>query len=121
MLIEVAKILQATTFPHFYPSQFVYVTDFLDLFGNLVYDRLLTKAKQERIDAGLAPLPTHFVIHDILEQTRITTRNWFGKIMECKELVPRIYRRLSHSIFKNAAFKNLCSGGLFAPLYALYG
>uniref|UniRef100_A0A914CHZ5 Uncharacterized protein n=1 Tax=Acrobeloides nanus TaxID=290746 RepID=A0A914CHZ5_9BILA len=91
LITEVARILQSTVTPHFYPAQFVLITDFLDLFGNLVYERLLSKAKQERLDAGLAPLPTYFVIHDVLEQTRITTRNWFGKVQAITELVPRIY------------------------------
>lgn len=77
--------------PQFYPSQFVYITDILDFFGNLVYERLLMLAKQERLKAGLGPLPTYFEIHDILEQTRITTRNWFGRIGDIRESIPRIY------------------------------
>ena len=97
MMNEVGRILLSTSVPHFYPIQFILVTDFFDLFGNLVYERLLQKARQERLDAGLAPLPTHFVIHDVLEQTRITARNWFGKVQAITEIVSRIYSTIEIS------------------------
>ncbi|KAI1709979.1 vacuolar protein sorting-associated protein 35 domain-containing protein [Ditylenchus destructor] len=91
LITEVARMLSSASVAHFYPAQFVYVTDLLDFFGNLVYERLLQRAKKERIDAGLPPLPSKFFIHDVLEKTRITARNWFGKVSEIRELIPRIY------------------------------
>uniref|UniRef100_A0A7E4VNU3 UPF0505 protein CG8202 n=1 Tax=Panagrellus redivivus TaxID=6233 RepID=A0A7E4VNU3_PANRE len=93
--IEVAKLLHSVTVPQYYPSLFVHVTDFLDTFGDLVYQRLLAKAKEERTAAGLPSLPTHFVTADILERTRITARNWFGKVQEVDEVLPRIYLELA--------------------------
>lgn len=83
--------MSKSSVPHFYPAQFVYITDLLDYFGNLVNERLLMLAKKERLNAGLGFLSNHFEIHDILEQTRITARNWFGRISAIRELIPRIY------------------------------
>lgn len=77
--------------PQFYPQQFVHVTDLLDFFSNLVYERLLKKGSKERMIAELPKLSKNFLIHEVLEQTRITARNWFGKISEIRELIPRIY------------------------------
>lgn len=43
--IQCSKLLADTTVMQFYPSQFVFITDILDIFGNLVYNRLRTKAE----------------------------------------------------------------------------
>lgn len=43
--IQCSKLLADTTVLQFYPSQFVLITDILDIFGKLVYDRLRTKAE----------------------------------------------------------------------------
>lgn len=42
--IQCAKLLADTDVLHFYPSKFVLVTDILDTFGKIVYDRLKSKA-----------------------------------------------------------------------------
>lgn len=92
-----ARLLSSLSVPHFYPSLFVHVTDTLDIFGELVYQRLLSKAKEERAGSALPPLTTHFNTSDVLELTRITARNWFGKIAAIKELIPRLYGKESVS------------------------
>lgn len=43
--IQCSKLLADTTVMQFYPSQFVLITDILDIFGKLVYERLRTKAE----------------------------------------------------------------------------
>lgn len=43
--IQCAKLLADTSVMQFYPSQFVLVTDILDNFGKLVFERLRTKAE----------------------------------------------------------------------------
>lgn len=43
--IQCAKLLADTSVMQFYPSQFVLVTDVLDNFGRLVFERLRTKAE----------------------------------------------------------------------------
>lgn len=42
--IQCAKLLADTDVLRFYPSKFVLITDILDTFGQLVYDRLRMKA-----------------------------------------------------------------------------
>lgn len=42
--IQCTKVLADTSVISFYPSQFVLITDILDNFGKLVYERLRTKA-----------------------------------------------------------------------------
>lgn len=44
IVIQCSKLLSDTSVLSFYPSQFVYITDILDNFGKLVYERLRTKA-----------------------------------------------------------------------------
>lgn len=43
--IQCAKLLADTDVLQFYPSKFVLITDILQTFGNLVYERLRTKAE----------------------------------------------------------------------------
>lgn len=43
--IQCSKCLADTSVMQFYPSQFVLITDILDIFGKLVYERLRTKAE----------------------------------------------------------------------------
>jgi hypothetical protein len=78
----------------FYPSQFVHVTDLLDLFGYLVWHRLFELAQEERKRAGLGPLPSHWTINEVLGETRLKARNWFGKINQTVKLAtPRLYSK----------------------------
>uniref|UniRef100_A0A1I7XTB6 Uncharacterized protein n=1 Tax=Heterorhabditis bacteriophora TaxID=37862 RepID=A0A1I7XTB6_HETBA len=46
LVTELARMLSSPATPSFYPSQWVLVTDILDLFGKFVYDRLLSKANE---------------------------------------------------------------------------
>lgn len=45
--IQCSQLLTDTSVLQFYPSQFVLITDILDIFGKLVYERLWLKAKSE--------------------------------------------------------------------------
>jgi hypothetical protein len=45
--IQCSKFLSDTSVIQFYPSKFVLVTDILDMFGKLVYDRLKSKSENE--------------------------------------------------------------------------
>lgn len=42
---QCAKLLVDTSVMAFYPSKFVLITDILDIFGKLVYERLKVKAE----------------------------------------------------------------------------
>lgn len=104
---EVSAVLSSSQSPRFYPQKFVLVTDFLETFGRLVYERLYRKANEERAKNGLDPLSSNFETAEILEKvrklmrinfvyrsifkTRITARNWFGKLSEIRDVVQRIY------------------------------
>lgn len=54
--IQSAKLLLDTSGMQFYPSKFVLITDILDTFGNLVYDRLKNKSELLRLVSHLPDL-----------------------------------------------------------------
>ncbi|XP_034113243.1 VPS35 endosomal protein sorting factor-like [Drosophila albomicans] len=89
--IQCAKMLSDTSVLHFYPSQYVLITDILDVFGKLVYERLRAKA------AG-APGASAVTLQREREAARDTCQNWFYKIASIRELLPRLY--LEMAIFK---------------------
>ncbi|XP_020813657.1 UPF0505 protein CG8202 [Drosophila serrata] len=90
--IQCAKMLADTTVLQFYPSQYVLITDILDVFGKLVYDRLRSKASGDPVSVSAATLERE------REAARDTCQNWFYKIASIRELLPRLY--LEMSIFK---------------------
>lgn len=86
--IQCSKQLSSTTVIHFYPSKFVLITDILDCFGNLVYNRLLNKSNERHEDSNIS--------------VQETCRNWFYKISSIRELLPRFY--IEASILKIYSF-----------------
>ncbi|CAG9805529.1 unnamed protein product [Chironomus riparius] len=84
--IQCSKLLSdATSVMQFYPSKFVLVTDILDIFGKLVYERLKSKSENEK------SLPDKFTPDQIPESAKETCLNWFYKISSIRELLPRLY------------------------------
>lgn len=78
--IQAIKILSDTSSViKFYPSKFVLVSEILDRFGRLVYDRIAQKR-----GTGNVPLT-------VLEKASEMCKNWFYKIASIRELLPRIY------------------------------
>lgn len=101
--IQSAKLLVDTSVIQFYPSKFVLITDILDNFGNLVYQRIHSKA--ERYKPGSrnpVPLPEHFTPDEVPESAKETCRNWFFKIASIRELIPRFY--METAILKSYSF-----------------
>ncbi|XP_022656251.1 UPF0505 protein C16orf62 homolog isoform X2 [Varroa destructor] len=74
MVIQCSKLLvDADSSVRFYPAKFVLITDIVDLFGELVFERL--HAKYQENQDGAAE----------------TARNWFYKVASIRELIPRFY------------------------------
>lgn len=93
--IQCAKLLSDTSVLQFYPSKFVLVTELLDSFGKLVFERIKTRSLQSA-DSPTQNLPENgFSPEDISLQARETCRNWFFKIASIRELLPRIYIEMS--------------------------
>ncbi|XP_028990789.1 VPS35 endosomal protein-sorting factor-like isoform X2 [Betta splendens] len=85
IVIQCSKLLSDTSVIQFYPSKFVLITDILDTFGRLVYDRIWTMCSDPR------PLPDSFTLEDVNDQAKETCLNWFFKIASIRELLPRLY------------------------------
>ncbi|XP_042371229.1 VPS35 endosomal protein-sorting factor-like, partial [Plectropomus leopardus] len=85
IVIQCSKLLSDTSVIQFYPSKFVLITDILDTFGRLVYDRIWTMCSDPR------PLPESFTVDDVNDTAKETCLNWFFKIASIRELLPRFY------------------------------
>ncbi|KAG8229039.1 hypothetical protein J437_LFUL007594 [Ladona fulva] len=98
--IQCSKLLVDTGGINFYPSKFVLITDILDNFGCLVYDRLRSKAGTGSGSEGQQSSP---LTPDLVpESAKETCKNWFYKIASIRELVPRLYVEMA--ILKSYAF-----------------
>ncbi|XP_077526867.1 VPS35 endosomal protein-sorting factor-like [Haemaphysalis longicornis] len=90
--IQCSKLLVDTSVVQFYPSKFVLITDILDNFGQLVYQRIHSKAEYLKPGSKVAvPLPVDFTPDQVPESAKETCRNWFFKIASVRELIPRFY------------------------------
>uniref|UniRef100_A0A667YJT7 VPS35 endosomal protein-sorting factor-like n=1 Tax=Myripristis murdjan TaxID=586833 RepID=A0A667YJT7_9TELE len=85
IVIQCSKLLSDTSVIQFYPSKFVLITDILDTFGRLVYERIWTMCSDPR------PLPESFSADDVNDTAKETCLNWFFKIASIRELIPRLY------------------------------
>ncbi|XP_063972695.1 VPS35 endosomal protein-sorting factor-like isoform X1 [Diachasmimorpha longicaudata] len=101
--IQCAKLLVDTSAMAFYPSKFVLITDILDIFGQLVYERLKVKADYYKPGSKVpTSLPDNFTPDMVPENAKETCRNWFYKIASIRELVPRLYVEMA--IIKSYGF-----------------
>uniref|UniRef100_A0A8B9ITP1 VPS35 endosomal protein-sorting factor-like n=1 Tax=Amazona collaria TaxID=241587 RepID=A0A8B9ITP1_9PSIT len=86
IVIQCSKLLSDTTVIQFYPSKFVLITDILDTFGKLVYERILSMCVDSRVS-----LPDNFSPESANDTAKETCLNWFFKIASIRELIPRFY------------------------------
>eukprot|EP00277_Geminigera_cryophila_P016042 CAMPEP_0179434954 /NCGR_PEP_ID=MMETSP0799-20121207/19163_1 /TAXON_ID=46947 /ORGANISM="Geminigera cryophila, Strain CCMP2564" /LENGTH=1005 /DNA_ID=CAMNT_0021214039 /DNA_START=9 /DNA_END=3026 /DNA_ORIENTATION=- len=93
MAIECARLLSNTSTPQFYPSLFVLVTEILDTFGRLVFERI--KQKGLTPEGKLKMRVQDFGPRDVTEEARETCKNWFYKVASIRELVPRLYMEIA--------------------------
>lgn len=91
--IKAVKLLaDTTTAPHLYPCAYVLVTDVLDTFGHLVYQRIHARASEDETSQPLPePLKDKFTSSDVNVPATETCRNWFYKTACIRELLPRMY------------------------------
>lgn len=91
--IKCVKLLADTdTAPQLYPCVFVLVSEVLNAFGQLVFDRVCAQASEDDNGQPLAePLGAHFTSSDVNVQASETCRNWFYKSACIRELLPRMY------------------------------
>ncbi|KAJ3647712.1 hypothetical protein Zmor_019574 [Zophobas morio] len=128
--IQCAKLLADTSVLRFYPSKFVLITDILDVFGQLVYNRLSTKTDSHKLGSKLAKLPEDFTPDMVSDSAKETCLNWFYKIASIRELVPRLYVEMA--LMKSYYFLSLSEcqdalrrlthmiSGIGNPLVAVY-
>jgi hypothetical protein len=81
--IQCAKLLGDCTVPSFYPSMYVLLTDILDTFGDLVFERIKRKGidvinQQTKVKTAVS-LPVNFKHTDVSASAQETCRNWFYK------------------------------------------
>ncbi|KAI9984123.1 hypothetical protein PInf_005416 [Phytophthora infestans] len=130
--IKCVKLLaDADTAPQLYPCVFVLVSEVLDAFGKLVFDRIHARASEGDNGQPLPePLSDHFMSSEINIQATETCRNWFYKTACIRELLPRIYIEIALL----GCYRFLCDGeypqivarlsnmikGVGEPMVALY-
>uniref|UniRef100_A0A8C9T0R0 VPS35 endosomal protein-sorting factor-like n=1 Tax=Scleropages formosus TaxID=113540 RepID=A0A8C9T0R0_SCLFO len=85
IVIQCSKLLSDTSVIQFYPSKFVLITDILDTFGRLVYERIWSMCSDSRA------MPESFTADDVNDTAKETCLNWFFKIASIRELIPRLY------------------------------
>ncbi|XP_072311686.1 VPS35 endosomal protein-sorting factor-like isoform X1 [Eucyclogobius newberryi] len=98
IVIQCAKLLSDTSVIQFYPSKFVLITDIMDTFGQLVYDRIWSMCSEPQ------PLSDAFTCDEVNDTAKETCLNWFFKIASIRELLPRLY--VEASILKCNRFMN---------------
>jgi len=93
--IQCAKLLGDSSVPHFYPSMYVLLTDILDTFGDLVFERIKRKGvdvvNAQTKQRTAASLPVDFAHTDVSASAQETCRNWLYKTACVRELIPRLY------------------------------
>ena len=127
--IQCSKLLGDVSVIQFYPSKFVLITDILQSFGDLVFQRIYKKCLQ---DSGIKieiP-PEQFDFSMVTDSARETCRNWFYKIASIRELIPRYYTEVAilkcYSFLTKSEYSQALSRlanttkGIGHPLVGLY-
>ncbi|KAI6660497.1 hypothetical protein LOD99_14081 [Oopsacas minuta] len=127
--IQCSKLLGDVSVIQFYPSKFVLITDILQSFGDLVFQRIYKKCLQDsgiKIDIP----PDQFDFSMVTESARETCRNWFYKIASIRELIPRYYTEVAilkcYSFLTKSEYSQALSRlanttkGIGHPLVSLY-
>eukprot|EP00026_Physarum_polycephalum_P001432 Phypoly_transcript_01433.p1 GENE.Phypoly_transcript_01433~~Phypoly_transcript_01433.p1 ORF type:complete len:962 (+),score=270.31 Phypoly_transcript_01433:47-2932(+) len=97
LAIQCAKLLSDVSVIKFYPSKFVLVTEILDTFGKLVYERIKKRQQLPPDAPGKSrSAAERAALQDQLnDQAKETCRNWFYKIASIRELLPRLFTEMA--------------------------
>lgn len=107
VLFDQARNSFAIQVIQFYPTKFVLVSEILDTFGDLVFDRLRLRSSITLDDGTTVPLKgksnfcklskfsDNFRAEDVADHSKETCKNWFFKIASIRELLPRIYMEMA--------------------------
>jgi len=80
----------------FYPALFGLVCDVLDDAGAAIYERIKAKSEfDDETGARRATLRRDFDARDVPEDAKATCLNWFRKIENIPDVVPRVYMRIA--------------------------
>ena len=96
--IEIVIVMMITLNCHHYSYSFIKVTQALDKFGDMVFQRLKMKASEgcrENDRWGKSLSGNSFTAADVPLSAKETCRNWFYKSSCIRELLPRVYIELS--------------------------
>uniref|UniRef100_H2ZDV4 VPS35 endosomal protein-sorting factor-like n=1 Tax=Ciona savignyi TaxID=51511 RepID=H2ZDV4_CIOSA len=120
--IQCAKLLGDTSVMQFYPSKFILVTDLLDTFGSLVFERIFSICNGMKAN-DIKP-------ENVSESAKEICLNWILKVASIRELLPRIYVEASIIRCNEFLKKDQCKSSLIRlnsmtrgvgnPLVALY-
>ncbi|GMT12662.1 hypothetical protein PFISCL1PPCAC_3959, partial [Pristionchus fissidentatus] len=92
LIVEMVSTLSSLpSSPSFYPLQFALVSQVLDAFGELVYERLLNMANQDRVSRGEGKLSSSFTSNQVPESVRGVAKNWFIKSHDVADPFARLY------------------------------
>lgn len=121
-------MLGDTKFPQFYPSMFVMLSEILDSFGDLVFQRIFSKANE--VLPKDSKLKISFNSNDVPQDAKETCRNWFYKTACIREVLPRLYIEIAllrcYRFLNDSDFPKLLGRlaslirGIADPLVALY-
>lgn len=130
IVIRCAKVLGDTSVIQFYPSKFVLISEILDSFGDLVYNRIRERGAVEDAHGRVKELKPDFRAEDVNEHARETCKNWFHKVASIRELLPRLYVEMAllhcYKFIYNDPFETLLTRinmqlrGVCDPLVATY-
>jgi hypothetical protein len=97
LAIQCSKLLSDVTVIKFYPSKFVLVTEILDTFGKLVYERIKKRQQLPADPPGRQRTPAERATaqEQLNDQAKETCRNWFYKIASIRELLPRLFSEMA--------------------------
>ncbi|CAG9783747.1 unnamed protein product [Diatraea saccharalis] len=124
--IQCSKMLSDVNVMQFYPSKFVLITDILETFGILVFDRLKEKSYKQNVIKDINDIDPS----SIPESAKETCQNWLFKMASIRELLPRLYMEMSllkcyvflskNEIKPTIARLTIMIRGIGNPLVAVY-